>query len=50
VKKGEGIIEVLKMTGFKTPGEFFEQTSIFDRIFFKKAIREHKKRQKNAWK
>ena len=49
-KKGANLIHIFKYTGFKTPTEYFEETSELDRIFLTEAVKQYEKEKSEAMK
>ena len=37
-RRGDGVVEILRLTGLKTPTEYLTETTKYDRAFLREAV------------
>jgi len=40
-EQGGELMRLLRYTGFKTPSSFYMETTVFDRVFFREAVKSY---------
>ena len=49
-KNGANLIHIFKYTSFKTPTEYFSETTELDRVFLAEAVEQYEKQKAEAMK